>query len=152
MTDLMPTMVQIKLKNGDLAWLPARKALLLALSKEADIVKDPPFKWDDDMEKFDWAIIFAKVYELMQSVPVQRFALNKERLDDTEEKLLREGVAPILRRRVVWVPKDILLEDLRKEYPHFEDIADPERRLRSIVQKGHLLKDNRPDTVYYHLP
>ena len=152
MTDYQPTMAQVKLKNGDLAWLPARKALLLSLTKECDIVKNPPFKWDDDMEKFDWEIIFQKVYELMQSVPTVRFGLNKERLDDSERQMLDQAIRPILQAHLTWMPKDLLIEKIDNEYPRFRSVSDKERRLRSIVQKGWLLKDNRPDGLYYRLP
>jgi len=147
-----PTMAQVKLKNGDLAWLPARKALLLSLTKQADIVKNPPFKWDDDLEKDDWQRIFEKTYELMQSVPTQRFGLNKERLDEAEKDMLQFAITPILQAHLTWMSKDLLIEKIDNEYPKFRGVADKERRLRSIVQKGWLLKDNRPDGVWYHLP
>jgi len=151
MTDY-PTMAQVKLRNGDLAWLPARKALLLSLTKQCDIVKNPPLKWDNDLEKEDWLRIFEKTYELMQSVPTVRFGLNKERLDDAERQILNEAVRPLLSAHVTWMPKDLLIEKIDDEYPKFRGVSDKERRLRSIVQKGWLLKDNRPDGLYYHLP
>ncbi len=151
MTDY-PTMAQVKMRNGDLAWLPARKALLLSLTKQADIVKNPPFKWDDDLEKDDWQRIFEKTYELMQSVPVVRYGLNKERLNEAEKEMLEVAIRPILSAHITWMSKDLLIEKIDDGYPKFRSVADKERRLRSIVQKGWLLKENRPDTVYYHLP
>ena len=147
-----PTMAQVKLRNGDLAWLPARKALLLSLTKQCDIIKNPPLKWDNDIEKDDWQRIFEKTYELMQSVPTVRFGLNKERLDEAEREMLDQAVRPILTTYLTWMPKHLLIEKIDNEYPKFRSVSDKERRLRSIVSKGWLLKDNRPDGLYYHLP